>query len=131
MRTAGELIRLYYQALDHRRLDDLEELFAPEATSEIPGRLSQGVQAIRAGLAAAYGLGLHTDHVIGHLLESGPVAICELRSANRVKSQTFSVSGAVVVEAANGKILRLVAYPQAVEFAAFRAGMAAAAASSA
>ncbi|MGH2587716.1 MAG: nuclear transport factor 2 family protein [Dehalococcoidia bacterium] len=123
MQTAGELLRAYYRALDVPALDDLSELLAPECDWRFPGAQLQGAEAVRNRMARTLALGLSMEHQIGHLLDHGDVAICELIATNRLPEATYSVAGAVVCEAADGRISRLVAYPDAEQMTAFLEGL--------
>jgi len=67
--------------------------------------------------------GLRMEHRIGSMVEQGDTAFCELEATNIVHGQAFLVRGAVVCEAQDGRIARLVAYPDAIEMNAFLAGL--------
>jgi ketosteroid isomerase-like protein len=123
MQTAGELLRAYYRALDVPALDELPEILAPECDWRFPGARLQGPEAVRDRMARTLALGLSMEHRIGHLLDHGDVAICELIATNRLPEATHTVAGAVVCEARDGRISRLVAYPDAEQMTAFLEGL--------
>jgi ketosteroid isomerase-like protein len=121
--TAGHLLRAYYAALDARRLDDLDTLFMEETHWTFPGSTLRSAALVRRAMERSLATGLTMQHEIGHLLDHGDVAICELVATNILGAQTFQVSGAVVCEAVNGKISRLAAYPRADEMQPFIAAL--------
>jgi ketosteroid isomerase-like protein len=121
--TAAELMRAYYQALDEPNLDALDGLFHDDAEWRFPGSELRGGAAVRRSMARSLSTGLRMNHAIGHMLERGEVAICELMATNIVGGQSFTVSGAVVCEARDGRIARLTAYPDATEMSAFIAAL--------
>lgn len=125
-RRAAELLRAYYRALDEPNLDALDDLFQPDADWRFPGQALRGGAQVKRSMARSLSTGLRMEHRIGHLLEQGDTAICELVATNVVGGQTFLVSGAVVCEAQDGRIRRIVAYPNATEMTAFLAGLSAA-----
>jgi ketosteroid isomerase-like protein len=112
-------MRTYYAALDAPNLDDLDDLFLPDAEWRFPGQELRGPTAVKRAMARSLSTGLRMDHRIGHLVERGDVAICELVATNTVAGADYTVRGAVVCEAEDGKIRRLVAYPDATEMGAF------------
>lgn len=124
-RTPGELMRAYYAALDEPDLDKLDDLFAPDAVWRFPGQELRGGERVKRAMARSLATGLRMQHRIGHLLEQGDAALCELVATNVVGGQSFLVNGAVVCEAKDGRIARLIAYPDAAEMAPFIAALAA------
>lgn len=127
MRTAGELMRAYYRALDEPNLEALDDLFHEDAEWRFPGSSLRGPAAVRRSMQRSLSTGLRMEHKIGHMLEQGDVAICELVATNLVGGNSYTVHGAVVGEAQDGKIRRLMAYPDAAELPAFVAALSAAA----
>ena len=125
-RTAAELMRTYYRALDEPNLDELDDIFHADAEWRFPGQELRGGERVKRSMARSLATGLRMEHRIGHLLEQGDTAICELVATNVVAGQTFLVSGAVVCEARDGRIQRLVAYPDAAAMAPFIAALSAA-----
>lgn len=121
--SAGALMRAYYAALDEGRLDELERLFAGEITWSFPGATLHRVAQVQRAMARSLATGLVMRHEIGHLVERGGVAICELVATNRLGEQVFTVPGAVVCEAQDGRITRLAAYPEAEAMHAFLAAL--------
>jgi ketosteroid isomerase-like protein len=121
--SAGDLLRAYYEALDLPALERLDALFTPDCVWQFPGSTLQGPDAVRAAMAASLATGLSMDHRIGHLVDTGAVAICELVATNRLPAGTFTIAGAVVCEAREGRITRLAAYPDARQSAAFLAAL--------
>jgi ketosteroid isomerase-like protein len=122
-RTAGELLRAYYAALDAPTLDDLDAILAPDCDWRFPGVQLRGPAAVRESMVRNLGLDLAMDHAIGHMLDQGDVAICELTATNTLPSASFTVAGAVVCEARDGLVTRLVAYPDADQMTAFLGGL--------
>ena len=122
-RTAGELLRAYYAALDEARLDELATLFAAEVDWSFPGARLHSAAQVRRAMAFSLTTGLVMRHDIGRLLEEGGVAICELVATNRLGGREFVVPGAVVCEASGGRITRLAAYPEAEAMRAFLAAL--------
>lgn len=122
-RTPGELLRAYYAALDSGRLDELDGLFADDLTWSFPGATLHSATEVKQSMARSLATGLHMQHAIGHLVERDNVAICELVATNRLLHATYTVAGAVVCEAAAGRITRLAAYPEARAMTEFLRGM--------
>jgi len=122
-RTVGGLLRAYYRALDEPDLDRLDELLAADCHWRFPGSQLRGPGQVRESMARSLATGLSMTHTIGHLLEAGDTAICELVATNRFPDAEYRVAGAVVCEARDGRITRLVAYPDAAEMTAFLAGL--------
>jgi ketosteroid isomerase-like protein len=120
------LLRAYYHALDLPDLDQLDALFDEQSVWEFPGARLQGLAAIKRQLGRSLATGVRMEHAIGHLLEAGDVAICELEATNTLGDRTFVVRGAVVCEARDGRIARICAYPDAAAATPFFAAMAAA-----
>lgn len=112
-RSAGELLRAYYAALDTPSLDDLDTLLDPQCDWSFPGAHLRGPAPVKKSMARSLGRGLTMNHAIGHLLDQGDIAICELVATNRLAGETFTVAGAVVCEARAGRIMRMAAYPEA------------------
>ncbi len=110
-RGAGALLRAYYQALDTPNLDDLDRILAPELQWTFPGSRLCTAALVKRAMARSLATGLTMQHDIGHLLEKGNVAICELVATNRLNGKDYLVPGAVVCEEAHGQIVRLAAYP--------------------
>ena len=127
-RAPAELLRLYYRALDEQDLDPIDDLFAPECEWRMPGRRYVGPAAIRRGNGQVLALGLRTRHEITHLLEGDGVALAEVIGRSRLGEQELLLTGAVVVEARDGKITRFTVYPEANQYAAYRDALAARAA---
>jgi len=123
MLTAGALLRAYYAALDAPRLEDLDRLLAADCDWRFPGSRLVGAAQVRASMERNLALGLRMDHRIGHLVDDGAVALCELEATNTIPDATFVVSGAVVCETADGRIVRLAAYPDAEQMRAFFEGL--------
>ncbi len=121
--SAGALLRAYYAALDDGRLDELERLFAEEMTWSFPGTALHRAGQVQRAMERSLATGLMMRHDIGHLVEQGGVAICELVATNRLGAQVFTVPGAVVCEAKGGRITRLAAYPEAEAMRAFLAAL--------
>lgn len=126
-RGAAELLRAYYAALDAPDLDQLDTIFGPDSVWEFPGTRAIGGAEVKRRMAGSIATGVHMTHNIGHMVEQGDVAICELVATNVLGAQTFLVGGAVVCEARDGRIARICAYPDAVSSAPFFAAMAEAA----
>jgi ketosteroid isomerase-like protein len=121
--TAGDLLRAYYAALDTPRLDDLEGILAPEIEWSFPGSVLRSSRSVRRAMERSIATGLVMRHDIGHLVESGNVALCELVATNRLAGQEFVVAGAVVCEARDGQITRLAAYADAEALRPFLAAL--------
>jgi ketosteroid isomerase-like protein len=121
--TAGDLLRAYYRALDLPELDRLPGLLAPDCDWQFPGARLRGPEAVRRNMVRSLATGLSMHHEIGHLLDRGNVAICELVATNRFPDEAYVVAGAVVCEARDGRIARLAAYPDAEQMAAFLAAL--------
>ncbi len=122
-RSAGDLLRAYYAALDTPSLEALDDLLDAGCAWIFPGTRLTGPAAVRENMARTLALGLSMRHAIGHLIEQGDVAICELVATNRLPDEEFTVAGAVVCETRAGRITRLAAYPDAEAMAAFLAGL--------
>ena len=122
-RTAGDLLRAYYAALDAPRLDDLDGILAPELEWRFPGAVLRTSAQVKRSMERSLATGLVMRHDIGHLLDQGNLAICELIATNRLPAAEFQVSGAVVCEARDGRITRLAAYPEAEQMRAFLAAL--------
>jgi ketosteroid isomerase-like protein len=122
-RTAGDVLRAYYAALDAPRLDDLDGILAPELEWRFPGTLLTTPAQVKRAMARSLATGLVMQHDIGHLLDHGDRAICELVATNRLPAGEFRVAGAVVCEARDGRITRLAAYPEAEQLRAFLAAL--------
>lgn len=119
-RTPGDLIRIFYEAMDAPNPALLDDLFTDEAEAHFPGIEVKGNSAlIKSALEGMTSAGLRTDHTIVHMLEQGDVAICEMRTVNIVNEVEFRVRGAAVCEAQGGRIKRLVTYLDASEMQAF------------
>jgi ketosteroid isomerase-like protein len=123
-RGPAELMRAYYAALDEPDLDRLDELFTAESIWEFPGSSATGAAQIKRRLGGSVATGLRMTHRIGHMVEQGDVAICELAATNDLGEQSFIVTGAVVCEARDGRIARLCAYPNAATSVPFLAALA-------
>jgi ketosteroid isomerase-like protein len=121
--TAGELLRAYYRALDDPDLDRLDDLLTPDCDWRFPGSRLRGPALVRRSMARSLSTGLRMDHQIQLLLDKGDAAICELVAMNRFPDVEYQVAGAVVCEAADGKITRLAAYPDAAQMTAFLAAL--------
>ena len=124
---AAALLRAYYAALDEPALDRLDDLFDAESLWEFPGQSLTGAATIKRQMARSIAAGVQMTHRIGHMVEHGGVAICELEATNVLGEQTFLVTGAVVCEARGGRIARICAYPNAATSAPFFAALAEAA----
>jgi ketosteroid isomerase-like protein len=122
-RTAGELMRAYYAALDTPRLEDLDGLFAETIDWTFPGSSLTTPAQVRRSMERSIGTGLRMRHDIGHLLDQGDTAICELIATNSLGGQDHIVAGAVVCEANDGRITRLAAYPRADQMQQFIAAL--------
>jgi ketosteroid isomerase-like protein len=122
-RTAGDLLRAYYRALDEPDLGRLDELLAADCEWRFPGSQLRGPGQVKESMARSLAIGLSMTHTLGHLLEAGETAICELVATNRFSDAEYRVAGAVVCEARAGRITRLAAYPDAMEMTAFLAGL--------
>lgn len=118
-RSAGDLMRAYYAALDTPRLEDLDGLFAEAIDWSFPGSSLTTPAQVRRSMERSLGTGLRMRHDIGHLLDQGDIAICELVATNSLGARDYTVSGAVVCEATDGRITRLAAYPRADQMEAF------------
>jgi ketosteroid isomerase-like protein len=118
-RSAGELMRAYYAALDAPRLEHLEDLFAETIDWSFPGSSLTTPAQVRRSMERSIGTGLRMRHDIGHLLDQGDIAICELVATNSLGTKDYTESGAVVCEANEGRITRLAAYPRADQMQAF------------
>jgi hypothetical protein len=119
-RTTGDLLLIFYQAMDERNPALLDDLFADEAEAHFPGFVVKGdAAAIRSAIEGMTAAGLRTNHVITHLLEQGDLAICEMQTTNTINEQVFHVRGAAVCEALGGRIKRLATYLDASEMQAF------------
>jgi ketosteroid isomerase-like protein len=125
-RTAAELLRLYYRALDTQDVEVIEDLFSPDAEWRMPGRSYAGAAAIRQGNEQSLGLGLRTEHRFVHLLEGDGVALAEVLGQSRYGEKEVWMNGMVVVEARDGKITRFCVYPDAGDYATYSAARAAA-----
>lgn len=123
--TPAELLRGYYLALDEADLDQLDALFAEQITWSFPGVTLHTAADVKRSLGRSLATGLTMQHDIRHMLERGGVAICELVATNRLPSGIFTVPGAVVCEATDGRITRLAAYPEAEAMRAFLAALSA------
>ncbi|HLZ68974.1 MAG TPA: nuclear transport factor 2 family protein [Dehalococcoidia bacterium] len=123
---AAQLMRAYYQALDAPDLDRLDGLFHDEIDWRFPGQTLTSAGALKRNMQRTLASGLRMNHRIGHILQQGDTALCELVATNTVASNDYIVHGAVVCEAERGRIRRLAAYPEANEMAAFLAALAAA-----
>jgi len=121
--TATQLMRAYYAALDAPDLDRLDGLFHAEIDWRFPGQTLTSGAALKRSMERTIATGLRMNHRIGHMLEQGDTAICELVATNSVGGNDYIVHGAVVCEAENGRIRRLAAYPEANEMAAFVAAL--------
>lgn len=121
--SPGDLLRAYYRALDEPRLDRLPELLAADCDWRFPGTALTSPTAVQESMARSLALGLVMDHQITLLLEEGDAAVCELTATNRLPDATFVVRGAVVCESRDGRIVRLAAYPDAEQLAAFLGGL--------
>jgi ketosteroid isomerase-like protein len=121
--TAGDLLRDYYAALDRQSLDDLDRLLDCRCEWLFPGVRLTGPAAVRESLARTLALGVSMQHMVGHLVDQGAVAMCELTATNRLPGQVFTVPGAVVCEARGGRITRLAAYPDSEAMTAFLAAL--------
>jgi len=119
MRSAAELMRAYYEALNEPNLDALEGLFHPDAEWRFPGSTLHGGAPVRLVMRRSLSTGLRMHHVIGHMVEQANVALCELVATNVVDGNVYTIRGAVVCEEREGKIIRLAAYPDAGEMTAF------------
>lgn len=122
-RSAGELLRAYYVALDEPALDALDDLLAAGCEWTFPGVRLRGPAAVREQMARTLALGLSMQHDIRLLVEDGDTAMCELVATNRLPGEEYVVSGAVVCQANEGRIIRLAAYPEAEAMTAFLAGL--------
>jgi ketosteroid isomerase-like protein len=122
-RTAGELLRAYYRALDDPDLDRLDDTLGPDCDWRFPGSRLRGPAPVRRSMARSLATGLRMDHQIHLLLDNGNAAICELVATNRFPDGEFQVAGAVVCEAEGGKITRLAAYPDAEQMTTFLAAL--------
>jgi len=125
-KTAAELLRLYYRALDTQDLDAIEGLFSPDADWRLPGRRYVGAAAIREGNAQSFALGLKTEHRFVHLLDGEGVALAEVRGQSRYGEKEVVMNGMVVVEAHDGKITRFCIYPDMGDYATYSAARTAA-----
>jgi ketosteroid isomerase-like protein len=123
VRTPSELMRTYYRALDEPDLSKLEELFAPDAEWRFPGTRLLGGAKVKRSMERSLSTGLRMEHRIGRMVEQGDTAFCELEATNIVDGRSFQVRGAVVCEARDGRITRLVAYPDATEMSPFLAAL--------
>lgn len=126
-RGAAALLRAYYHALDLPNLDLLDDLFDERSLWEFPGTSAVGGAEVKRRMGGSIAAGVRMTHSIGHMVEQGNVAICELEATNVLGDQTFLVSGAVVCEARDGRIARICAYPNAATSQPFFAAMAEAA----
>jgi len=122
---AAQLMRAYYAALDTPDLDRLDGLFHEQIEWRFPGQTLTSAAALKRNMARTLATGLRMNHRIGHMLEQGDTALCELVATNTVAGQDYVVHGAVVCEAEGGRIRRLAAYPEANEMAAFIAALSA------
>ena len=122
---AAQLMRAYYAALDTPDLDRLDGLFHDEIEWRFPGQTLTSPAALKRNMARTLATGLRMNHRIGHMLEQGDTAICELVATNTVAGTDYIVHGAVVCEAEDGRIRRLAAYPEANEMTAFIAALSA------
>lgn len=123
--ASGNLLRAYYAALDEPNLDRLDTILAADVQWSFPGtRLDSGEQ-VKRSMARSLATGLTMQHDIGHLVQHGPVAFCELVATNRVGGKEFRVPGAVVCEARQGRIIRMAAYPDGEAMRPFIAALAA------
>jgi ketosteroid isomerase-like protein len=112
-------LRAYYSALDLPDLDRLDDLFHDEIDWRFPGQTLTSAAALKRSMERNLATGLRMNHRIGHLLEQGDTALCELVATNTVAGTDYIVHGAVVCEAQGGRIRRLAAYPEASEMAPF------------
>jgi len=119
MRSAAELMRAYYEALNEPNLDALEGLSHPDAEWRFPGSTLHGGAPVRMVMQRSLATGLRMHHVIRHMVEQANVALCELVDTNVVDGNVYTIRGAVVCEEREGKIIRLAAYPDAGEMTAF------------
>ena len=126
-RGAAELMRAYYRALDLPELDQLDDLFDEKSVWEFPGSRLVGGADVKRQMGRSIAAGVRMTHRIGHMVEQGDVAICELEATNVLGDQTFLVTGAVVCEARDGRIARITAYPNAATSQPFLAALAEAA----
>jgi ketosteroid isomerase-like protein len=122
-RSAGDLIRAYYAALDEPRLDDLDGILAPAVEWTFPGTVLRSAALVRRAMERSLATGLVMRHAIGHPIDRGDLALCELVATNRLPKATFTVAGAVVCEAHEGRITRLAAYPDAEQMRPFIAAL--------
>jgi ketosteroid isomerase-like protein len=125
-RTAAELMTAYYEALGVPRLDELDALFAPDADWRFPGAVLRGPQQVKRAMQRSLDTGLRMHHTIELMLEQGDTAICELEATNVVGGRAYTVRGAVVCTASEGRITRMAAYPDATQMMAFLAAIEAA-----
>ena len=123
-RGAAELMRAYYHALDLPNLELLDDLFDERSVWEFPGSQLIGGADVKRQMGRSIAAGVQMTHRIGHMVEQGDVAICELEATNVLGDQTLLVSGAVVCEARDGRIARIAAYPNAVSSQPFLAALA-------
>jgi ketosteroid isomerase-like protein len=124
--TPSELLRAYYRAIGEPDLSSLDDLFLPDAEWCFPGATLRGGAAVRRSMERSLATGLRLRHVIGHMLEQGDTAICELVADNVLDGQSFLIHGAVVCEVQDGRIKRMAAYPDAAEMTPFVAALEAA-----
>ncbi len=124
--TPSELLRAYYRALDEPNLSLLGDLFLPDADWSFPGATLRGGALVCRSMERSLSTGLRMAHQIGHMLEQGDIAICELVALNTLEDAQFFVHGAVVCEAQDGRIRRMAAYPDAAEMTPFVAALEAA-----
>ncbi len=123
-RGAADLLRAYYAALDLPNLDQLDDLFDETSIWEFPGSRLVGGAEVKRQMGRSIAAGVQMTHRIGHMVEQGDVAICELEATNVLGDRSFLVSGAVVCEARAGRIARIAAYPNAVTSQPFLAALA-------
>jgi ketosteroid isomerase-like protein len=122
-RSAGDLMRAYYRALDTPDLDALDDLLSPDCDWQFPGTRLRGPGPVKQSMAVSLAADLTMDHAIGHLIEDRDVAICELTATNTVAGAVYIVPGAVVCEARGGRIVRMAAYPDANAMQTFLAAL--------
>ena len=83
MRSAAELMRAYYEALNEPNLDALEGLFHPDAEWRFPGSTLHGGAPVRIVMQRSLSTGLRMHHVIRHMVEQANVALVPERPRSR------------------------------------------------